>query len=451
MGNLFQPTSVDQITSHQPPEEEKRTTMSKMKCHYDVMELPREASQEEIKKQYKKLALKWHPDRNFGQEELATQTFKEISTAYSVLSDPQERKWYDDHRDAILRGKDFNGGGGDDDEDEDDIDSLINIWQYFNSSCYSDFDDSPTGYYTVYRGVFEKIKSLEEEHRKDGEKLMSLSEFGSSLSNIADVLLFYACWENFITVVNFAFHDKYNTLEAPNRMVKRAMEKENQKLRDAARREYIGRIKSLVAFVKKRDPRVTKYEQEKQLKKQEETQRKENEKKLQKQRRQEQRELWKQQYNEEEAETVRDNERKGAFLLADNDSDYDEINSNHLKADESELAVEGSTEEEQLYAQVSKLKVSKKADVQADSGNNGVPEHVFESIEKSTTAIQGEEVEAAAEDAEDEDDCDLLYKCDACSKSFKTEAQLSQHLQSKVHRKKVQELQKQQSKGKKKA
>jgi DnaJ family protein A protein 5 len=449
MGNFFQTTTLDPVTFEAPPEEQKRTTMSKMRCHYEVMDLPRDASQDEIKKQYKKLALKWHPDRNFGQEELATQTFKEISTAYSVLSDPHERKWYDDHRDAILRGKDFNGGGGDGDDDEDDIDSIINIWQYFNSSCYSDFDDSATGYYTVYRGVFEKIKSLEEEHRKDGEKLMSLPEFGSSLSNIADVLLFYACWENFITVVNFASHDKYNTLDAPNRMVKRAMEKENQKLRDAARREYIGRIKSLVAFVKKRDPRVAKYEQEKQLKKQEELQRKENEKKLQKQRRQEQRELWKQQYNQEEEETMRNQERKGAFLLADNDSDYDEINSNHMRADENEYTVDGSTEEEQLYAQVSKLNVTNEGDVQAESGKDSVPEHVFESVNKSTTSI-GEDEDAAAEDAEDEEDGGVLYKCEACSKNFKTEAQLNQHLQSKVHRKKVQELQKQQSKGKKK-
>lgn len=74
-----------------------------MRCHYDVMELTRAASAEEVKKQYKKLALKWHPDRNHGQEELATQNFKEISAAYAVLSDPQERKWYDDHRESIIR------------------------------------------------------------------------------------------------------------------------------------------------------------------------------------------------------------------------------------------------------------------------------------------------------------------------------------------------------------
>ena len=74
-----------------------------MRCHYEVMELERSAAIADIKKQYKKLALKWHPDRNHGTEEIATQTFKEISAAYAVLSDPNEKKWYDDHRESILR------------------------------------------------------------------------------------------------------------------------------------------------------------------------------------------------------------------------------------------------------------------------------------------------------------------------------------------------------------
>ena len=72
---------------------------SKMQCHYEVLELPsRAATAEEIKKQYKRLALRHHPDKNVGQEEQATEMFKKVSASYAVLSDPQERKWYDDHR-----------------------------------------------------------------------------------------------------------------------------------------------------------------------------------------------------------------------------------------------------------------------------------------------------------------------------------------------------------------
>jgi len=103
------------------------------------MGLAREANAEEIKKQYRKLALQWHPDRNHGQEELASQNFKEVSSAYSVLSDPQERAWYDSHREAILRGSD-----GTSSEDVD-IDYTPNLFKYFSTSCFTDFDDSEKG------------------------------------------------------------------------------------------------------------------------------------------------------------------------------------------------------------------------------------------------------------------------------------------------------------------
>ena len=49
---------------------------------------------EQIKKAYKKSALRWHPDKNVGNEEEANTMFKEISTSFSVLSDPQEKSWY---------------------------------------------------------------------------------------------------------------------------------------------------------------------------------------------------------------------------------------------------------------------------------------------------------------------------------------------------------------------
>jgi DnaJ family protein A protein 5 len=74
-----------------------------MRCHYEILEVGRHADAEEIKKQYRKLALRWHPDKNVGNEEEATLRFKEITAAYTVLSDGNERQWYDDHRESILR------------------------------------------------------------------------------------------------------------------------------------------------------------------------------------------------------------------------------------------------------------------------------------------------------------------------------------------------------------
>ena len=55
-----------------------------MRCHYEVLEIERDASSDDIKKAYRKLALRWHPDKNVGREEEATEKFKEISQAFNV-------------------------------------------------------------------------------------------------------------------------------------------------------------------------------------------------------------------------------------------------------------------------------------------------------------------------------------------------------------------------------
>lgn len=69
------------------------------KNFYDILGVKKDASQEEIKKVYKELALKWHPDRFAGKSEKeraeAEEKFKEISEAYNVLSDEEKRKEYD--------------------------------------------------------------------------------------------------------------------------------------------------------------------------------------------------------------------------------------------------------------------------------------------------------------------------------------------------------------------
>ncbi|CDW84534.1 chaperone protein [Stylonychia lemnae] len=61
---------------------------------YGLLELEKSATTEQIKSSYKKLALRWHPDKNNNSEE-SNEKFKLISEAYSVLSNPQRRKHYD--------------------------------------------------------------------------------------------------------------------------------------------------------------------------------------------------------------------------------------------------------------------------------------------------------------------------------------------------------------------
>ena len=76
-----------------------------MKDYYQILGVSRDASDEEIKKAYRRLALKYHPDRN-PDDPSAEERFKEIAEAYAVLSDPQKRAEYD--RFGTVGGGDFN-------------------------------------------------------------------------------------------------------------------------------------------------------------------------------------------------------------------------------------------------------------------------------------------------------------------------------------------------------
>eukprot|EP00439_Symbiodinium_sp_Y106_P038279 s1464_g4.t1 len=81
---------------------------------YRTLGVPRSASKEQIKKAYRKLSLKWHPDKNPDNKEAAQKKFMEISHAYEVLSDPEKKQKYDRYGEDGLNEQQGGGGGGQD-------------------------------------------------------------------------------------------------------------------------------------------------------------------------------------------------------------------------------------------------------------------------------------------------------------------------------------------------
>ncbi|KAH9196751.1 hypothetical protein AeNC1_001272 [Aphanomyces euteiches] len=227
-----------------------------MRCHYEVLQVERDISSSDLRKAFHKLALKWHPDKiKEGQDvEEATQVFQEIQSAYVVLSDAQERAWYDDHREQILRG---DGGHAPDEEDD-----RFDVMRYFSTSVYSGFKDDDRGFYSVYRGVFEEIDALDREARGDNKHAPS---FGTSTSDVP--LDFYDYWRAYMTDQSFSWLDQYKTTDAPTREIRRLMEKDNKKLRDAGKKTFNANVRALVDFVRKRDKRMIQFVKEKEAQK----------------------------------------------------------------------------------------------------------------------------------------------------------------------------------------
>nr|CCD13481.1 unnamed protein product [Trypanosoma congolense IL3000] len=214
------------------------------RCHYDVLQVARKATPEEIRSAYKKLSLLFHPDKNYDNQESAAEMFKDIQNAYAVLSDPDERSWYDAHRESLLNGCETCSSEYD-----------INLYDYFTARCFEGFDDNEGGFYDVYGKVFARIVETESEHNA-GAKLWP--SFGDSATCWEDVSKFYTHWNNFSSYKSFAWKDEYKVNEIPDRASRRAAERFNQKLRLAAKREYVQVVRHLSNFVYRRDPRVAK-------------------------------------------------------------------------------------------------------------------------------------------------------------------------------------------------
>ncbi|ALC42364.1 CG2790 [Drosophila busckii] len=217
-----------------------------MRCYYEELGVTRDSNEKDIKAAYRKLALKWHPDKN--QEVEAKERFQHIQQAYDVLSDAQERAWYDNHREQILRGKNSEYS-----------ENCLDVFQFFTSSCYKGFGNDTQGFYTVYRDVFNKI-AAEDMEFADSDEERGAPQFGNAESNYEEVVApFYAYWQAYSTRKTYEWLCPYDVRDIKERFILRKVEKEMKKIVQNARKERNDEVRNLVSFVRKRDRRVQAY------------------------------------------------------------------------------------------------------------------------------------------------------------------------------------------------
>ena len=85
---------------------------SAKKCYYEVLGVSKQATEDDIRKSYKKLALKWHPDKNPDNIKEAEEKFKEIGEAYACLSDKEKKAVYDRYgHEGLSAGSERTPGG----------------------------------------------------------------------------------------------------------------------------------------------------------------------------------------------------------------------------------------------------------------------------------------------------------------------------------------------------
>ncbi len=126
--------------------------MGTKKDYYEILGVSRDASQEEIKRRFRELALKYHPDRNPDRRKWAEEKFKEISEAYEVLSDPEKRRLYDMYGHQGLQGA-FSGPefSWQDFTHFDDISDLFGSFDDFLRSFGIDLDIFGDSFFTTRR------------------------------------------------------------------------------------------------------------------------------------------------------------------------------------------------------------------------------------------------------------------------------------------------------------
>lgn len=385
-------------------------------CYYELLDVRPIADDDELKKAYRRKALQFHPDKNPNNVEEATQIFASIRAAYEVLSDPQERAWYDSHKEQILNDEPI--GTNQDGEFEYEVDASVTgvttdeLLMFFNSALYTRVDDSPAGFYQIAGRVFARLakdevlngrrlgltkynlyqddtfegkvnasgysKTSEQYIKEFGASPDSLlfPPFGQSSTDYEYLKTFYKKWSGFNTLKSFSWKDEYMYSKNYDRRTKREINKRNEKARQIARNEYNKTVKRFVSFIKKIDKRMKDG-----LRKSEESKRARA--------RQRQKDL-------KDASNIERSKAEDEFKP----QNWQAINEKHFK------------EMEKLYAELED--------------------------EEATPKL-------ASEDFNEEEEF-IVYDCFLCNKRFKSEKQLENHCKTKLHKRKIAEVQKEMKK-----
>ncbi|KZT29926.1 DnaJ-domain-containing protein [Neolentinus lepideus HHB14362 ss-1] len=237
--------------------------------YYALLEVDESASADDIKargnRSFRRLALIHHPDKNKDDAEGATKRFTAIQQAYEASLDEQERAWYDSHRAALAPEPDAQTvfedikKGTVPPRARDRGLTPKHLTPFFDASIWSGYGDDGSSFFTIYRNLFTRLA-----HDESFYNTTALPSFGDSTWSWAPTAkgeemtaarTFYNFWTNFATSKEFEWMEVWDLSTAPDRRVRRTMERDNKKARDDARREYNDTVRSLAIFIRKRDPR----------------------------------------------------------------------------------------------------------------------------------------------------------------------------------------------------
>ncbi|KAI9357580.1 hypothetical protein DFJ73DRAFT_910591 [Zopfochytrium polystomum] len=237
------------------------------------------ATPDELKK-----ALEWHPDKNPQRIEEATRVFAEIQRAYEVLSDDQERAWYDSHKEEILRGdaaSDIAAAAA----------ASTTSWSsaaygittdevlaHMNPSRFTFSNPPPAGkenFYAAYSALFSAIEAAERDAiARDSENVAAATgsaalaagaesrtafgDAGTRWEGEGGVGEVYGKFLSFATVRSFRWLDRYRVSEARDRFERRHMERANARAREGGRRAFSAAVRDVAAAAQRADPRWAK-------------------------------------------------------------------------------------------------------------------------------------------------------------------------------------------------